>query len=150
MLEVAAIRIYSSNGALSVFLFWFMDQSYKYRFLAQCWVKSFFQVNLPNIISVMKTANTFTCLCDMQCCNLSVSFALNVRFTTIGMCAKNNTPIHMARISNSRVIMACDLSCCHSVKLCALAARAFRSQQQYNHISYNYHISCRFQISSSL
>jgi len=36
-----------------------------------------------------------------------------------------------ARTSNNRVIMACDsiVACRHSAKLCALAARDFRSQQ---------------------
>jgi len=30
-----------------------------------------------------------------KCCNLSVSVVLNVRFTTNGMCVKNNTHIYM-------------------------------------------------------
>jgi len=42
-------------------------------------------------------------------CNLSVGVALNVRFTTNGMCVKNNTHIYVARTSNNRVIAACDL-----------------------------------------
>jgi len=90
---------------------------------------------------------------EQWCCNLSVGVALNVWFTTNGMCAKNNIHTYVARTSNNkwswrvishdtsmwtiernyqharRVIMACDLYCCHSVKLCALAVRAFRSQQ---------------------
>jgi len=45
------------------------------------------------------------------CCYLSVGVALNVRFTTNGMCAKNNTHIHAAPTSN-RVILAYDLYCC--------------------------------------
>ena len=48
----------------------------------------------------------------VPCCNLSVDVALNVRFTTNGMCAKNNNVIYLARTSNNRVIMACDLYCC--------------------------------------
>ena len=46
------------------------------------------------------------------CCNLSAGVAFNVRFTTNGMCAKNNTHIFMAQTSNNRVIMACDFYCC--------------------------------------
>jgi len=46
------------------------------------------------------------------CCSLSVGVALNVRFTTNGMCVKNNTHIYVARTSNNGVIMACDLYCC--------------------------------------
>jgi len=41
---------------------------------------------------------------------LSVGVALNARFTTNGMCAKNNT-IYMARTSNNK-IAAHDLYCC--------------------------------------
>ena len=43
------------------------------------------------------------------CCNLSVGVALNARITTNGMCAKNNTHIHVARTSNNRVIATHDL-----------------------------------------
>jgi len=46
------------------------------------------------------------------CCNLSVGVALNVWFTTNGMCANNNTNIHAVRTSNNRVIVACELCCC--------------------------------------
>ena len=51
------------------------------------------------------------------CCNLLglVGVALNVRFTTNGMCAKNNIHIYVAWTSNNIidiVIMACDLYCC--------------------------------------
>jgi len=46
------------------------------------------------------------------CCNLSVGVSLNVRFTTNGMCAKNNTHIYVTRTSNNRVIVARDLYCC--------------------------------------
>jgi len=45
-------------------------------------------------------------------CNLSIGVATNVRFTTNGMCAKNNTHIYEARTSNNRVIAARDLNCC--------------------------------------
>ena len=51
-------------------------------------------------------------LCLGGCCKLSVRVALNVRFTTNGICAKNHTHIYVARTSNNRMIMACDLSCC--------------------------------------
>jgi len=57
--------------------------------------------------------------------------ALNVWFTTNGMCAKKNTAYRwreQAIIEWSwRVISI--VACCHSVKLCAHVARAFRSQQ---------------------
>jgi len=65
------------------------------------------------------------------CCNLFAGVALNVRFTTNGMWAKNNT-IYMWReqaiIEWSRRVISI-VACCHSVKLCAHAALAFRSQQ---------------------
>jgi len=50
-------------------------------------------------------------------------FALNSRFTTNGMCAKNNTLIYVARTSNNRVIAACDLYCCLLPQCGALSAR---------------------------
>jgi len=46
------------------------------------------------------------------CCNLSVGVALIGWFTTNRTCAKNNTHIYVARTSNKRVIMACDLYFC--------------------------------------
>jgi len=46
------------------------------------------------------------------CCNLSVGVVLNLRFTTNGMCVKSNTHIYVARTSNNRMIMVCDLYCC--------------------------------------
>ena len=53
-------------------------------------------------------------LIQVCCCNLSVEVALNVRFTTKWMCAKNNTYIlvYVARTSNSRVISSGDLYYC--------------------------------------
>ena len=42
-------------------------------------------------------------------CNLSVGVALNVRFTTNGMCAKNNTDISVARTSNKGVMSSVDM-----------------------------------------
>ena len=79
--------------------------------------------------------NYYGCQFEAECCcNLSVGVTLNVRFTTNGMCAKNNTHIYVARTSNNRVIMISTVACCHSVKLCALAARAFRSQQCQQHV----------------
>jgi len=38
------------------------------------------------------------------CCNLSVGVAVYMRFTTNGMCTKNNTHIYVAQTSNNRVI----------------------------------------------
>ena len=53
----------------------------------------------------------------MSCCNLSAGVALNARFTTNGMCAKNNTEYiwrEQAIIELSwRVISI--VACCHSV-----------------------------------
>jgi len=46
------------------------------------------------------------------CCNLSIGVALNLRFTTNGMCAKNNIAIYMARTSTNGVIAMHDLYCC--------------------------------------
>ena len=44
---------------------------------------------------------------------------------------KNNTHIYVARTSNNEGLwhVISIVACCHSVKLCALAAQAFRSQQ---------------------
>jgi len=42
---------------------------------------------------------------------LPVGVALNVRFTTNGMCVKNNTHIFVARTTNNRVISSGDLYC---------------------------------------
>jgi len=63
------------------------------------------------------------------CCNLSGGVALNVWFTTNGMCAKNNN-IHMCREQVMIVFEARELYCCycHGAKLCTHAARDFRSQ----------------------
>jgi len=49
---------------------------------------------------------------NFSCCNLSAGVAQNARFTTNGMCAKNNTHINVERTSNNRVIAASDLYCC--------------------------------------
>jgi len=49
---------------------------------------------------------------NYSCCNLSAGVALNARFTTNGMCAKNNTRIYVARKSNNTVIVVRDLYCC--------------------------------------
>jgi len=46
------------------------------------------------------------------CCNLSIGVALNVSFTTNGMCMKNNTHINVARTCNNTVILSVDLYCC--------------------------------------
>jgi len=45
------------------------------------------------------------------CCNLSIGVALNVRFTTKRMCAKNNIRKFVARTSNNRVIATHYLYC---------------------------------------
>jgi len=60
-----------------------------------------------NVRSVRFVAKRRGCFC-----NLSVGVALNVRFTTNGMCAKNNTNRYVARTSNNRSTTACDLCCC--------------------------------------
>jgi len=62
------------------------------------------------------------------CCNLSVDVALNVRFTN-GMCATNKT--HIQYMWREQAIWEWSwhvisiVACCHSVKLCAIAARGF-------------------------
>jgi len=74
-----------------------------------------------------------SCICLIESVATS-RLALNVRFTTNGMYAKNNTHMYMWREQaitklSRRVISI--VACCHSVKLCELPARAFRSQQKY-------------------
>jgi len=49
---------------------------------------------------------------NVYCCNHSGGIALNVWFTTKGMCVKNNTHIYVVQTINNRVIAACDLYCC--------------------------------------
>jgi len=65
------------------------------------------------------------------CCNISGGVALNVWFTTNGMCVKKNT-IYMwheqAIIEWSHQVISI-VACCHSTKLCAHTAQDFRSQQ---------------------
>jgi len=98
----------------------------------------------------------FACLC--YCCNLSGGVALNMWFTTNGMCVKNN-PIHIRGANKQQKsdrgvealpILTCErlnvmtsvrgewswhvnsiVACCHSAKLCAHAARDFRSQHYH-------------------
>jgi len=68
---------------------------------------------------------------DWYCCNLSGGVALIVWFTTNGMCAKNKNICmwrEQAIIEWSRRVISI-VACCHSAKLCAHAARDFRSQQ---------------------
>jgi len=65
------------------------------------------------------------------CCNLSGGVAWNVWFTMNKMCVKKNT-IHMWReqaiLEWSRRLISI-VAFCHSAKLCADAARDFRSEQ---------------------
>ena len=67
---------------------------------------------------------------QQSCCCLSGGVTLSVWFTTNGMCAKNNN-IYMWRehaiIEWLRRVNSI-VACCYSAKLCAHAARAFRSQ----------------------
>jgi len=46
------------------------------------------------------------------------------------MCAKNNTHWREQAVMEWSRRVASVVACCHSVKLCAFAARAFRSQQR--------------------
>ena len=64
------------------------------------------------LINLVNTKQITCNWCENYCSNLSAGVALNARFTTNGMCAKNNTHIYVARTSNNRVIVACDLYCC--------------------------------------
>jgi len=73
----------------------------------ECESRARCSLHKKNVRSVRFVVKTRGC-----CCNLSVGVALNVWFTANGMCAKNNTHIYVARTSNNRVIMACDLYCC--------------------------------------
>jgi len=67
-----------------------------------------------------------------KCFNFPVGVALNVRFITHGMFAKNNTHTHVARTSNKWSWQVISIAaCCHAVKFCTLAARAFRTQHYY-------------------
>jgi len=69
------------------------------------------------------------------CYNHSAGIALNARFTMNGMCVKSNTTYmwrEQAIIDWSWHVHSI-VACCHSAKLCAHAARAFRSQQYLLH-----------------
>jgi len=61
----------------------------------------------------------------------SVVVVLNVRFTTNGMCVKNNTHIYVAQAIIEWVGRVVSTAACwHSVKkFCAFAIRAFQTQQ---------------------
>jgi len=75
--------------------------------------------------------STVSALGHCYCCNLSGGVALIVWFTTNGMCAKNKISSmwrEQAIIEWSRRVISI-VACCHSVKLCAHAARDFLSQQ---------------------
>jgi len=79
------------------------------------------------------TCNCCDCylISTWSCCNLSAGVALNARFTTNGMCVKNNT-IYLWReqaITEWSHRLISIVACCHSVELCAHATRFFRSQQ---------------------
>jgi len=65
------------------------------------------------------------------CCNLSGGVALIVWFTTNWMCVKNKNIYawHEQAIIEWLRRVNCIVACCHGVKLCAHAARDFRSQQ---------------------
>jgi len=69
--------------------------------------------------------------CDYSVATTRLVLRWNARFTTNGMCPKNNTIYRwheQAIIEWSRCVNSI-VACCHSAKLCAHAARAFRSQQ---------------------
>ena len=81
-----------------------------------------------------KTTREGCCYCCPKqewCCNLTGGVALNVLFTTNGMCVTNNA-IYMwckqAITEWSRHVISI-VGCCHSAKLWAHVAWAFRSQQ---------------------
>ena len=90
-----------------------------------CEGRAKFSLHTKNVQSVRFVVKRREC-----CCNLSGGVALIVWFTTNRMCVNNNTIIYGRQASNSK--RDCDawslVACCHSVKLCAYAARDFRSQ----------------------
>ena len=61
------------------------------------------------------------------CCNLSGGIALNVWFTTNGICVKNNNIYtwHEQAIIEWLCHLNSIVACCHSAKLCTYAVRAF-------------------------
>jgi len=84
--------------------------------------------------------------------NLSVGVALNVRFTTNGMCTKNNTHIYVARTSNNRVISSGDLYCC-LLPQCEALRTCPVGPADHNSIKYvkvkschNYHLNIFFKV----
>ena len=84
-----------------------------------------FSLHTKNVRSVRFVGNKRGC-----CCNHSVGVALNVWFTMNGTCAKKNTTYmwrEQAIIEWSWHVISI-VACCHSVKLCGYAARAFRLQ----------------------
>jgi len=77
-------------------------------FFCRLFISTFFQFAfyLPISLSVISTSLAQPCC---KCCNLSVSVVLNVRFTTNGMCMKNNTHIFVVRTGRNRMSTTCDL-----------------------------------------
>ena len=89
-------------------------------------------VKLHEIDFLVKSfANRPDCVAFVYCCNLSVGVAWMCDSPRTG-CARRTTPIYTWReqaITEWSRRMISIVVCCHSVKLCALATRAFRSQQ---------------------
>ena len=96
------------------------------------WPNTLSQVG-HNVIKGRVVNTAFKSFNTVATCNLDAGVELNARFTTNGMCAKNNT-IYMQREQSilewSHRVNSI-VTCCHSAKLCAQAARVFWSQQYY-------------------
>ena len=92
---------------------------------------------VPGAAFTKKEHATGTVHCkEGRCYNLSVDVALNVRFTTNGMCAKNNTDKYVARTSNNRVTLSGDLTdfCCCLLPQCEALRTCATQQDQLKHI----------------
>ena len=83
-----------------------------------CEGRAEFSLHTKNVRSVRFVVKRRGC-----CCNLSGGVALIVWFTTNGMAWRTTPYIYVARTSNNRVIMACELYCsllpqCEALRIC--------------------------------
>ena len=84
-------------------------QSCFYKFACRLFISKFsqFAFYLCHSLSIVSKSLVLPCC---KRCSLSVNVVVNVRFTTKGMCVKNNT--HVSRKSRNKMSTTWDLYCC--------------------------------------
>jgi len=79
------------------------------KFDRRLFISNFIEIAFYLSRSLSVISKSLAQLC-CKCCSLSFSIALNVRFTTNGMCMMNNN--HVALTSRNKMITTWDLHCC--------------------------------------